>query len=66
MLQHWASEGRFYIHIYIGVFVFLAFIEPVRLVSNELMQYKTTYVEPTCLPNAVAFSGIMSTYKEVT
>ena len=43
MLQHWASEGEFYI----GGFVLLTFIEPVRLALNECQQYKTAYVELT-------------------
>ena len=43
MLQHWVSEGEFYT----GGFVLLTFIEPVRLVPNELVQYKSTYVELT-------------------
>ena len=52
MLQHWVSEGEFYI----GGFVLLTFVEPVRLALNELPQYKTAYVELAfARPNAVAF-----------
>ena len=52
MLQYWASEGEFYI----GGFVLPTFVEPDRLVLNELAQYKTTYLELTfARPNAVAF-----------
>ena len=41
MLQHWVSEGEFYI----GSFALRRFIErqPNRL--NECQQYKTAYVE---------------------
>ena len=55
MLQHWTSEGEFYI----GGSVLLTFVEPVRLALNELAQYKTAYVELVfARPNAVAFSSI--------
>ena len=51
-----ASEGEFYI----GGFVLLTFVEPVRLALNELVQYKTAYVEfAFARHNAVAFSSIM-------
>ena len=48
------SEGEFYI----GSFALLTFIESVRLALNELVQYKTAYVElAVALPNAVTFSS---------
>ena len=58
MLHHWVSEGEFYI----GGFVLLTFIEPYRLVLNELAQDKTAYII-LCRTrlhshNAVAFLGI--------
>ena len=40
MLQHWGERKQ----LYIGSFVLLTFIEPVRLTLNELAQYKPTYV----------------------
>ena len=60
MLQHWVSEGEFYI----GDFVLLTFIEPIRLALNELAQYKTGIQNRICKthlrsPNAVAFSSII-------
>ena len=49
MLQHWVSEGEFYI----GGYVVLTFVEPVRLA-----QYKISYVELAfARPNSVAFSS---------
>ena len=54
MLQHWASEGEFYIHVgefYIGSFVWLKFIEQVTCKrtsvkgSINFQQYKTASVE---------------------
>ena len=51
MLQHWAIEGEFYI----GGVVLLKFIEAVRLALDELVQYKTAYVELAfARPNAIA------------
>ena len=41
MLQHWVSEGEFYI----GGFVLHQFIECQHNWLNECQQYKTTYVE---------------------
>ena len=56
MLQHWVSEGKFYI----GGFVLLTFIEPYRFVLNELAQDITAYIilcrTHLHSPNAVGFS----------
>ena len=55
MLHTGASEGKFYI----GGFVLLKFVDPIRLALIELAQYKTAYLELVfARPNAAAFSSI--------
>ena len=55
MLQHWVSEGKFYI----GGFVLLTFIEPVRLLLNELVDIQNRLCRTSLRSlNAVAFSSI--------